>query len=69
MEYNLIVRINLIVQINGKLRDQIEMKKGLSEQDIKNSVLNSEKVLKYISNKEIVKEIYVQDKLYNLVIK
>ena len=45
------------------------MKKGLSEQDIKNSVLNSEKVLKYISNKEIVKEIYVQDKLYNLVIK
>ena len=59
----------LIVQINGKLRDQIEMKKGLSEQDIKNSVLNSEKVLKYISNKEIVKEIYVQDKLYNLVIK
>ena len=59
----------LIVQINGKLRDQIEMTKGLSEQDIKNSVLTSEKVLKYISNKEIVKEIYVQDKLYNLVVR
>ena len=48
MEVTLFVEENLIVQINGKLRDQIEMKKGLSEQDIKNSVLNSEKVLKYI---------------------
>jgi len=59
----------LIVQINGKLRDQIEMTKNLSQEDVKTLVLSSEKVQKNIDNKTIIKEIYVKDKLYNLVVK
>ena len=45
------------------------MTKNLSQEDVKTLVLSSEKVQKNIDNKTIIKEIYVKDKLYNLVVK
>ena len=45
------------------------MTKNLSQEDVKSLVLSSEKVQKNIDNKTIIKEIYVKDKLYNLVVK
>ena len=53
----------LIVQINGKLRDQVELEKNISLEQIKKYIFESEKLKKYIDNKEIIKEIYIENKL------
>ena len=59
--------INLPIQINGKLRKSIDISVDLSEEEIKK--LAHEAVLAYIDGKEIVKEIYVKNRIYNIVIK
>ena len=61
-------KIILIVQINGKIRDKIEIEKGISQEKVKEIVLEREKVKKWIGEKEIKKIIFVPDKLINFVI-
>ncbi len=58
----------LVIQVNGKFRDSIKVKRGLSEEEIKKIVLANEKVQKAIDNKEIKKFVYIQDKLTNIVV-
>jgi len=59
--------INLPVQINGKLKKAIDVKKDLPEEEIK--VLAHEAVSSYLEGKTIVKEIYVKNRIYNIVVK
>ncbi len=61
-------KINLVVQINGKTREIIQMDKGLEESVVKKLVLNSQKIKKFIKDKEIVKTIFVKNKIINLLI-
>ncbi len=60
--------VDIIVQINGKVRDIVKLKKGLSEKDLKDIVLKKDKVKKWVKEKEVKKVIFVQDKLINIVI-
>ena len=59
--------INLPIQINGKLKGTIEIELDLSEETIK--ALAHEKVSNLLEGKNIVKEIYVKNKIYNIVVK
>lgn len=59
--------LNLAVTVNGKRRAEIEFDKNLSQDEIIS--LAKEKVAKWLENKTIIKEIYVKEKLVNLVIK
>ena len=59
--------IVLAVTINGKKRCEIEVSPGATKDEILN--LAKEKSLKWIEDKEIIKEIVVPNKLVNLVIK
>ncbi|AXA33877.1 leucine--tRNA ligase [Francisella adeliensis] len=59
----------LIVQVNGKLRAKIELDANLSKQDIENKVLADPQISEYTDNKEIIKIIYVPQKLMNIVVK
>ncbi len=61
-------QINLIVQINGKVRDKIQVQAGLSEEQAKGQAFELEKIKKWLENKQIKKVIFVQDKLINIVI-
>ena len=61
------VKIKLVVQINGKLRGNIVVKKNLNESLIKSTVLNDSKIKKYIINKP-KRIIIVPGKLVNIVI-
>ncbi|MBI3018997.1 MAG: class I tRNA ligase family protein [Deltaproteobacteria bacterium] len=61
--------VTLVVQVNGKLRANIEVDKTLSESQIKEEVHRHPTIQKYLEGKELVKEIYVPGKLINLVIK
>jgi len=58
----------LIIQINGKVRDKIEVKKGISEKQVKELALAQEKIQKWLKNKKPKKIIYVPDRLVNLVL-
>ena len=60
--------IELVIQINGKLRDRIKVAAGLEENEAKETALVSEKVKKFLAGKEIKKIIFVKDKLINIVI-
>lgn len=60
--------VKIIVQVNGKIRDDILIKTGSSKEEVEKKALESEKVNKWIEEKEIKKVIYVQDKIINFVI-
>jgi len=58
----------LVIQINGKVRDKIEVKKGISEKEVKELALSQDRIKKWLSNKEPKKIIYIPGRLINLVI-
>ena len=59
---------NLVIQVNGKLRDTIEMPMGISKDEAKEKALSSSKIIGWTKGKEIKKIIFVKDKLINFVI-
>ncbi len=61
--------VNIAVQVNGKLRDTIAMPTDSSQDTVKKAVFEDEKVVKHIEGKTIVKEIFVKNKIYNIVVK
>ncbi|MCD6410497.1 leucine--tRNA ligase [bacterium] len=61
--------ITLIVQINGKVRDQIQVKKGISEEEAKELALKLEKIQKWLKGRKIKKVIFVKDRLINFVVR
>ena len=61
--------IQLVIQINGKLRDTVEVDADISEAKAKKTALESEKIKKWLKSKEIMKIIFVKGKLINIVIK
>ncbi len=60
--------MTLAVQINGKLRDTLEVSADISEEDAKKMSLESEKVIKWLEGKEPKKVIYVKGKLVSIVV-
>lgn len=57
------------VQVNGKLRGEISVLKDASKEELLKLAKENENVLKYITEKEIVKEIAVPGKIVNIVVK
>lgn len=61
--------INLPVQVNGKLRANIEISIDEEEESIFNKAIANESIKKHIEGKDIIKKIYVNGKIYNIVVK
>ncbi len=61
--------VTVVVQINGKLRERLELPAGVSEDDALEAALASRRVQAHIEGREIVRRIYVADKLVNLVVR
>ena len=61
--------ITIGVQINGKLRSEVTLELNESEELAKDKVLNQNNVKKYIDEKEIVKFIYIPNKIINIIVK
>ncbi|MCJ7666256.1 MAG: leucine--tRNA ligase, partial [Actinobacteria bacterium] len=59
----------IVFQVNGKLRDRMDMPVGTSKEDMEERVMASEKVKNFIDGKQIIKIIIVPNKLVNIVIK
>jgi len=60
--------VDLIIQINGKMRDKIEIISDISEEEAKVVALSQEKIKNWVLDKEIKKVIFVPGKLINIVI-
>ena len=58
----------LIVQVNGKVRDKIEAKAGIKQEDAEKLVLASGKIKALVGKSEVKKFVFVPDKLINIVI-
>ena len=61
--------VEVIVQVNGKLRDKISMDANIAREDMEKVALESEKVKAAIEGKNVVKVIAVPKKLVNIVVK
>jgi leucyl-tRNA synthetase len=61
--------ITIVVQINGKIRDKININTGMSEEEIKEKAFASEKIKDYVKDKNIIKTIIVPNRLVNIVVK
>jgi leucyl-tRNA synthetase len=59
----------LIVQVNGKLRDRIEVAADTAEEELVELAKESENVQRHLDGKSIAKEIVVPGRLVNLVVK
>ncbi len=60
--------IKIAVQVNGKLRDTIEINKDEDEEKVKEIALKSENVIRHTEGKTIKKVIYVKNKIVNIVV-
>ena len=68
IQRNTLEEIKLAVQINGKTRDILIIKKDLMEDEIYKIILNNSKAKKYIQGKNIIKIIFVKNKIINYII-
>ncbi|MCX8030577.1 MAG: leucine--tRNA ligase [Thermodesulfovibrionales bacterium] len=59
--------IELVIQVNGKLRDKILIPPGTSDEEVKNKALNSKKIKEIIGDKEIKRVLVVKGRLVNIV--
>ena len=59
----------LPIQFNGKLKATINIAKNLAKDEVEKLVHENEKVQKLLEDKNVIKEIYVPNKIYNIVIK
>ncbi len=61
--------IEIVVQINGKIRSKLKISKDLSKESIITLAKNDSKISAILETSIIIKEIYVEGKLLNFVVK
>lgn len=61
--------IEIVVQINGKVKEKMDVQTGISREDLEKLAMENEKVQKLTSGKNVVKVIAVPGKLVNIVVK
>ena len=62
-------QMNIVIQVNGKVRDTVQIKRGCKQIEIEKNVKQLPKIEKYLAGQKIVKTIYVPGRLINFVIK
>jgi leucyl-tRNA synthetase len=61
-------RMTIVVQVNGKVRSQIEMPSDATQEQVLQAVDTDEKTAIFLDGKPVKKRIYVPGKLVNLVV-
>lgn len=61
-------KIEFVVQVNGKVREKIELAVGLKQEEVEGIIFNLPRIKKYLSNKSPQKVIFLADKLINIVV-
>lgn len=61
--------IEIVIQLNGKVKDKIEVANGLSKEQLEEAVMGNEKMKTLLEGKEVIKIVAVPNKLFNVVVK
>ena len=61
--------VYIVIQINGKKRSIINIKKDVDEETLTNELKKDPKIIKYLENGNIIRSIFVKNKLINLIVK
>ncbi|MFA6963670.1 MAG: leucine--tRNA ligase [Patescibacteria group bacterium] len=61
--------IEIVIQVNGKVRDKLSVSSDISDDELKKSALNSPKIVEIIGDSEIAKVIVIAKKLVSVVTK
>ena len=61
--------IHIVIQINGKKREVLKIRKDTLENKVLEIVNNNDKIINYIKDKKIIKKIFVPNKILNLIVK
>ena len=62
------IKINIVVQINGKKRELINTSPNMSEENLFELINKNQALNKYLHNQKIKRKIYIKDKLINIII-
>ena len=62
------VEFEMAIQINGKVRDRVVVKKGTGQTEAEKLVLGREIVKKWLDGKKPKKIIFVKDRLTNIIV-
>ena len=60
--------VQIVVQINGKKRGIVKVKRETKESDLINILNNDIKIKKYLLGKNIQRQIYIKNKLINIIL-
>ena len=60
-------KLTIVVQVNGKVRDRLEMNATDSENNVLETALSSEKIQKHLQGQSVIKKIFVPGRLLNIV--
>jgi leucyl-tRNA synthetase len=61
--------VTLVVQVNGKVRGRLSMARGASESEAMAQVRADERIRSWVDGKEIMRTVFVPDRLLNLVVR
>lgn len=61
--------INIMVQVNGKIRDKIIVNPDEKEETVKEMAFQSQRVKQYTDGKQIIKTIFIKNKMLSIVVK
>ena len=61
--------IEVVLQVNGKIRDRIEVPTGLSREEMEKLALESDQVRKHLEGKQILKVVVVPGRLINIAVR
>jgi len=61
--------MKLVIQVNGKVRANVSLSKSLDKEEVLSKCKELDNVSKYLQDNEIIKEIYVPEKIVNIVVR
>lgn len=61
--------ITVVVQVNGKVRDRVQVPAGISAEELEEVAMKQQRVKPYLVGKEIAKVVTVPGKLVNIVVR
>jgi leucyl-tRNA synthetase len=61
--------VTVAVQVNGKVRAKLNLPVDSDQDEVKAAAFADDKVQSHTNGKSIVKEIYVKNRIYNIVVR
>jgi leucyl-tRNA synthetase len=61
--------VNVMIQVNGKIRDKVSVALDCDEETVRREAMQSEKVRQSLAGREVVKTIFVRNKMLSIVVK